>query len=125
MNEPVRRRNRACTSTPFCLDLGSNALTQPSGSDRFLGNRRVVTLAAGLIWLGLVLAFYLSAGVFTRFRYHSKLQRGEAEMKGGARSWASVVANGEIATAFAVCVEVSSQGYLFRWFPRRLVRSCF
>lgn len=62
----------------------------------------LVTVFGGLTWLSLLLTFYLAAGALTRFHYKAKMEKGTAEMKGGARSWTNVFANGGVAALFAV-----------------------
>jgi len=48
-----------------------------------------------------LLAFHLSAGVFTKYKYEEKRRKGVAEEKIGARGWRNVLANGGIAALFA------------------------
>lgn len=76
----------------------------------------VVTVFAGLTWLSLLLAFHLAAATLTRFRYETKLKRGTAESKGGARSWTNVFANGGVAAFFAVFEWVLGGGIFFGGF---------
>ncbi len=62
----------------------------------------LITLFGGLSWLGLLIAFHLTASALTRFQYEAKLRKGTAESKGGARAWTNVFANGSAAAIFAV-----------------------
>ena len=76
----------------------------------------LVTLSAGLAWLGLLLAFHLAAGAVTRFHYETKLRNGTAELKGGARSWTNVFANGGVPAVFAVFEGTIHSGIFFGGF---------
>lgn len=76
----------------------------------------LVTVFGGLTWLSLLLTFYLAAGTLTRFHYKAKLAKGTAEMKGGARSWTNVFANGGVAALFAVFEGTLTGGIFFGGF---------
>ncbi len=76
----------------------------------------LVTFFAGLAWLALLLAFHLAAAALTRFHYEAKLRKGAAELKGGARSWSNVFANGGVAALFAVFEGTFGGGIFFGGF---------
>lgn len=56
----------------------------------------------GPVFLGVLVVFLVLNGLFTKMGYVKKALLGAAEPKGGARTWRSVVANGLVATVFAV-----------------------
>ncbi len=55
----------------------------------------------GWRWFAVLLAFFISTGFLTRYKSELKRQLGVGEV-GGARSWQNVVANGAVASFFAV-----------------------
>ena len=62
----------------------------------------IIFLFGGWCWFALLLFFHFASALITRYRYDVKRSLGAAEMKGGARSWLNVVANGGIAALFAL-----------------------
>lgn len=63
----------------------------------------IVIMVGGLKWFTLLLIFYLSSSLFTKYKYDFKKSLGYAESKAGSRSWKNVAANGGAATLFAFC----------------------
>jgi len=61
-----------------------------------------ILLFGGWRWFAVLLAFFVSAAFFTRFKFELKRQMGVGEGREGARSWQNVTANGAIASTFAV-----------------------
>lgn len=64
-------------------------------------------LFGGRIFFFPLLAFHISAGLFTKFRYQYKRERGAAEEKRGARGWRNVTANGGAPLVYALLANVS------------------
>ncbi|PSN97583.1 hypothetical protein B9Q11_03805 [Candidatus Marsarchaeota G2 archaeon ECH_B_SAG-F08] len=62
----------------------------------------IVGVTQGPVFLLLLMLFLGTNSVFTKIGYVKKALAGAAEPKGGARTWRSVVANGLVATIFAV-----------------------
>lgn len=52
-------------------------------------------------WLFIIIIFFVTASLFTRYKYAYKRSLGAAEAKGGARSWVNAVSNGGAAALFA------------------------
>ncbi len=52
-------------------------------------------------WLLIIIIFFVTASLFTRYKYAYKRCLGAAEAKGGARSWINAVSNGGAAALFA------------------------
>lgn len=65
----------------------------------------------GPVFLAVLIIFLGVNGLFTKMGYVRKALLGAAEPKGGARTWRSVVANGLVATVFAV-LSVFVSGHL-------------
>ena len=61
-----------------------------------------IVLFGGWRWFVVLLAFFVSAGFFTRYKFELKRQMGVGEGREGARSWQNVAANGAVASVFAV-----------------------
>jgi uncharacterized protein (TIGR00297 family) len=68
----------------------------------------------GWKWFVIILIFHGVAAQFTKYKYEMKRRKGFAQEKGGARAWPNIVANGVIATLFAVAGGFSYLGvFLF------------
>ncbi len=63
-----------------------------------------IIILGGWNWFLIILLFYITANIATRFKYDAKKAIGVAEEKGGARSWKSVLANG-VAGLTALMIE--------------------
>ena len=61
-----------------------------------------VLFFGGWRWFAVLLTFFVSAAFFTRFKSELKRQMGAGEGREGTRSWQNVLANGSVASAFAV-----------------------
>lgn len=61
-----------------------------------------VWLGGGFSWFSIILAFHLTAGAFTKYKYERKRKQGLAQEKGGARGWPNVFANGGTAMVCAI-----------------------
>ncbi len=61
----------------------------------------------GWRWLTVLLAFFVSAAFFTRFKSELKRRTGAGEGGEGIRSWQNVMANGLVASVFAVAYGVT------------------
>lgn len=64
-------------------------------------------LFGGRVFFFPLLAFHMSAGLFTKFRYQYKRERGAAEEKRGARGWRNVTANGGVPLLYALLANIS------------------
>jgi uncharacterized protein (TIGR00297 family) len=72
----------------------------------------LVLIGGGLHWLAVIIVFFIISALFTKFRYDYKKSLGTAQEKGGARSWQNTVANGGIASFFAI-MELTFGGSIF------------
>lgn len=61
-----------------------------------------VITGGGLSWFLLVAAFVIMGVAVTKYKYGYKAKLGAAQERGGVRSWPSVLANGGLASIFAV-----------------------
>lgn len=62
-----------------------------------------VIYGGGLRWFVIVALFFGLGVAVTWYKYGYKKKLGSAQEKGGARSWPNVLANGGLASIFAVC----------------------
>ncbi|MDQ1281414.1 MAG: hypothetical protein QG670_2679 [Thermoproteota archaeon] len=62
----------------------------------------IILILGNAEWFIVLLAFYFTAGLFTKYKYEYKKRIGAAEEKGGARGWKNVVANGLVASLLAM-----------------------
>lgn len=72
----------------------------------------VIVQSMGWSWLILLIAFFVLATIFTKFKYEFKRSLGWAQEKGGARSWTNTLANG-LVPAFAAVAEYWTQSIIF------------
>lgn len=80
----------------------------------FIGVLIFVFPPEGWKWFVIILIFHAVAAQFTKYKYEMKRRKGFAQEKGGARAWPNIVANGVVATLFAVAGGFSSLGvFLF------------
>lgn len=66
----------------------------------------VIIISSGLEWFFILLTFFLLGGVFTRYKYSYKLERGIAQGKGGTRGYKNVFSNSLAALALSVAYGV-------------------
>jgi uncharacterized protein (TIGR00297 family) len=62
-----------------------------------------VIYGGGLPWFVIVAAFFGLGVAVTWYKYGYKKKLGSAQEKGGARGWPNILANGGLASVFAVC----------------------
>src|SRR5919198_679888 len=67
----------------------------------------VILYFGSILWFFVLLIFFVTASLFTKYKYKQKQDMELAEDNGGARSWKSVVANGAPAAAFAIMYYLS------------------
>lgn len=75
-----------------------------------------VILFGGFKWFALLLLFYATSSLFTKYKYDFKRRLGFAEAKGGSRSWGNVVGNGGVAALFALGEGIFGGGIFFAAF---------
>jgi len=73
----------------------------------------ITLIFGGWNWFAVLLAFHLSAGLLTKYKYDIKRRLGVAEAKGGARAWTNVIGNGGIAAFFALAEGLFGGGAFF------------
>ncbi|MDV3243891.1 MAG: DUF92 domain-containing protein [Nitrososphaerales archaeon] len=61
-----------------------------------------IILGGGLQWFAIVAVFFTLGVAFTWYKYEYKKKLGGAQEKGGARNWPNILANGGLASVFAV-----------------------
>jgi len=61
-----------------------------------------ILLGGGIGWFVIVAVFFTLGVAFTWYKYEYKKKLGGAQEKGGARNWPNVLANGGVASVFAV-----------------------
>ncbi|MDV3276847.1 MAG: DUF92 domain-containing protein [Nitrososphaerales archaeon] len=61
-----------------------------------------IILGGGLSWFLVVAVFFTLGVAFTWYKYGYKKKLGGAQEKGGARNWPNILANGGLASIFAV-----------------------
>jgi uncharacterized protein (TIGR00297 family) len=71
-----------------------------------------IIYCGGVAWFVVVAVFFALGVAFTLYKYGYKKKIGGAQGKGGARSWPSILANGGLASIFAVG-ESSRHGKVF------------
>jgi uncharacterized protein (TIGR00297 family) len=71
-----------------------------------------VIYGGGLPWFVIVALFFSLGVAVTWYKYGYKKKLGSAQEKGGARNWPNVLANGGLASIFAVC-SFSRPGFVF------------
>ncbi|MFW9952737.1 MAG: DUF92 domain-containing protein, partial [Candidatus Thorarchaeota archaeon] len=76
----------------------------------FIGVLIFVLPPEGWKWFLIILIFHTVAAQFTKYKYEIKRRKGFAQEKGGARAWPNILANGAIATIFAIAGGFSSLG---------------
>ena len=70
----------------------------------------------GWQWFAILLIFLVSSAIFTKYKYDVKSSMETIQEKNGLRSWRNVIANGGIATAFALLRFYSSSGIILAGF---------
>jgi uncharacterized protein (TIGR00297 family) len=76
-----------------------------------------ITLYFGsILWFSILLIFFITGSLFTKYKYRQKQSMELAEDNSGARSWKSVVANGAPAAAFAILYYLSHNNPTFTLF---------
>jgi len=71
-----------------------------------------VLMGGGPGWFVIVAVFFVLGVGFTWYKYEYKEKLGSAQEKGGARNWPNILANGGLASLFALC-ELTLGGHLF------------
>ena len=66
----------------------------------------VIIISSGLEWFFMLLTFFLLGGVFTRYKYSYKLERGIAQGKGGVRGYKNVFSNSLAALSLSLAYGV-------------------
>lgn len=61
-----------------------------------------ILLGGGIRWFAIVAVFFTLGISFTWYKYEYKKKLGGAQEKGGARNWPNILANGGVASIFAV-----------------------
>jgi len=61
-----------------------------------------ILVGGGLSWFIIVAVFFTLGVAFTWYQYEYKRKMGSAQEKGGARNWPNILANGGMASIFAV-----------------------
>lgn len=80
----------------------------------FIGVLIFVFPSEGWKWFLIILIFHVVAAQFTKYKYEIKRRTGFAQEKGGAREWPNILANGCVATFFAIAGGFSYLGvFLF------------
>ena len=72
----------------------------------------ITFVGGGVRWLMIMVAFFVTSSVLTRFHYNYKQKLGSAQEKGGTRSWPNTLANGSISAAIAFAEYFSHQDLL-------------
>jgi uncharacterized protein (TIGR00297 family) len=62
-----------------------------------------IVYGGGVQWFIIVAVFFALGVAFTLYKYGYKKKLGGAQEKGGARNWPNILANGGMASVFAVC----------------------
>ncbi len=62
----------------------------------------LILFGGGWYWFIILVIFFIVSIQFTRFRFSYKEELGSAQEKGGVRSWPNALANGGVASIFAV-----------------------
>jgi len=62
-----------------------------------------IIYGGGVQWFIIVAVFFALGVAFTLYKYGYKKRLGGAQEKGGARNWPNILANGGMASVFAVC----------------------
>ena len=62
----------------------------------------LILIGGGWLWFIIMIVFFIVSIQFTRFRYNDKKELGFAQEKGGIRSWPNALANGGVASIFAI-----------------------
>src|ERR671926_1209755 len=76
----------------------------------------IILYFGSILWFFLILIFFITGSLFTKYKYKQKQNMELAENNGGARSWKSVVANGAPAAAFAIFYYLSHNNPIFTLF---------
>jgi len=66
-----------------------------------------IILGGGVAWFAIVAAFFTLGVAFTWYEYGYKKKVGGAQEKGGARNWPNILANGGLASVFAMANRVT------------------
>jgi len=67
-----------------------------------MGVGLAIIIFGGWRWFAVLLAFFISAAFFTRYKFELKRQMGVGEGREGTRGWQNVTANGAVASVFAI-----------------------
>jgi uncharacterized protein (TIGR00297 family) len=73
----------------------------------------IILYFGSILWFFVLLIFFITGSLFTKYKYRQKQNMELAEDNGGARNWKSVVANGAPAAAFAILYYLSHNNPTF------------
>jgi uncharacterized protein (TIGR00297 family) len=73
----------------------------------------IILYFGSILWFFVLLIFFTTGSLFTKYKYRQKQTMELAEDNSGARSWKSVVANGAPAAAFAILYYLSHNNSTF------------
>lgn len=73
----------------------------------------VILYFGSVLWFLVLLIFFVTASLFTKYKYKQKQKMGLSEGNDGARGWKSVIANGGPAAAFAILYYLSHNNPVF------------
>src|ERR671926_159206 len=76
----------------------------------------IILYFGSILWFFVILIFFITGSLFTKYKYRQKQNVELAEDNSGARSWKSVVANGAPAAAFAILYYLSHNNPIFTLF---------
>jgi uncharacterized protein (TIGR00297 family) len=73
----------------------------------------IILYFGSVLWFLVLLIFFVTASLFTKYKYKQKQKMGLSEGNDGARGWKSVIANGGPAAAFAILYYLSHNNPVF------------
>jgi uncharacterized protein (TIGR00297 family) len=73
----------------------------------------VILYFGSILWFFVLLIFFVTASLFTKYKYKQKQKMGLSEGNSGARGWKSVIANGGPAAALAILYYLSHNNPVF------------
>jgi uncharacterized protein (TIGR00297 family) len=73
----------------------------------------VILYFGSVLWFFALLIFFVTASLFTKYKYKQKQKIGLAEENNGARGWKSVMANGGLGAVLAILYYLSHNNPIF------------
>src|ERR671932_1325508 len=73
----------------------------------------IILYFGSILWFFVLLIFFVTASLFTKYKYKQKQKMGLSEGNSGARGWKSVIANGGPAAALAILYHLSHNNPVF------------